>query len=80
MCTMAWTKLAILALPCIGTGCRWKVRIPSFVPSRLGHILTRGIGSNEMDGVVGLTQCAIQPSQTFTYRFRIAHHQEGTFW
>ncbi|KAK9443379.1 Multicopper oxidase family protein [Metarhizium brunneum] len=37
-------------------------------------------GSNEMDGVVGLTQCAVQPSQTFTYKFRIAHHQEGTFW
>ncbi|KJK81349.1 hypothetical protein H634G_03368 [Metarhizium anisopliae BRIP 53293] len=37
-------------------------------------------GSNEMDGVVGLTQCAIQPLQTFTYQFRIAHHQEGTFW
>ncbi|TWU71937.1 hypothetical protein ED733_003469 [Metarhizium rileyi] len=37
-------------------------------------------GSNEMDGVVGLTQCAIQSSQSFTYQFRIPDDQAGTFW
>ncbi|PHH92493.1 hypothetical protein CDD83_7130 [Cordyceps sp. RAO-2017] len=37
-------------------------------------------GANEMDGVVGLTQCAIPPSQNFTYRFRIDEQQSGTFW
>lgn len=33
-----------------------------------------------MDGVVGLTQCAIQSKTRFTYRFRIPDHQAGTFW
>ncbi|KHN99837.1 Multicopper oxidase family protein [Metarhizium album ARSEF 1941] len=37
-------------------------------------------GSNELDGVPGLTQCATEASQTLTYQFRIAHHQHGTFW
>ncbi|KAK2606296.1 hypothetical protein QQS21_003344 [Conoideocrella luteorostrata] len=37
-------------------------------------------GANEMDGVVGLTQCAILSSEQFTYRFRIPDHQSGTFW
>ncbi|KJZ74708.1 hypothetical protein HIM_05825 [Hirsutella minnesotensis 3608] len=37
-------------------------------------------GANEMDGVVGLTQCAIRPSQSFTYRFRIDESQHGTYW
>lgn len=36
--------------------------------------------ANEMDGVVGLTQCAIQSKTRFTYRFRIPDHQAGTFW
>ncbi|KND87131.1 L-ascorbate oxidase [Tolypocladium ophioglossoides CBS 100239] len=37
-------------------------------------------GANEMDGAVGLTQCAIAPSDNFTYRFRIDESQSGTYW
>lgn len=37
-------------------------------------------GANEMDGVVGLTQCAIAPGHNFTYHFRLSHQQAGTFW
>ncbi|XP_044717680.1 multicopper oxidase domain-containing protein [Hirsutella rhossiliensis] len=37
-------------------------------------------GANEMDGAVGLTQCAIGPAEDFTYRFRIHEQQSGTFW
>lgn len=37
-------------------------------------------GANNMDGVVGLTQCGISPSQNFTYRFQIDDDQAGTFW
>ncbi|KAK4508801.1 hypothetical protein PRZ48_002540 [Zasmidium cellare] len=33
---------------------------------------------NAMDGVVGLTQCAIQ--KEFTYRLKIPDDQDGTFW
>lgn len=33
-----------------------------------------------MDGVVGITQCAIPLGGSFTYRFRIAGSQSGTFW
>jgi FtsP/CotA-like multicopper oxidase with cupredoxin domain len=33
-----------------------------------------------MDGVVGLSQCAIGPSESYTYRFRIDDMQFGTFW
>jgi FtsP/CotA-like multicopper oxidase with cupredoxin domain len=33
-----------------------------------------------MDGVIGLTQCAIGKSESFTYRFRIGDEQSGTFW
>ncbi|KAG6045084.1 hypothetical protein E4U39_002735 [Claviceps sp. Clav50 group G5] len=33
--------------------------------------------ANEMDGVVGLTQCAIQFNKSFTYRFRIPYDQAG---
>lgn len=36
--------------------------------------------ANEMDGVVGLTQCAIGLGRSYTYRFRIADTQHGTFW
>lgn len=31
----------------------------------------RQIGSNEMDGVTGVTQCAIPPGDTFTYDFTV---------
>lgn len=33
-----------------------------------------------MDGVVGVSQCAIGPSESYTYRFRIDDGQFGTFW
>ncbi|KAJ5218927.1 multicopper oxidase-domain-containing protein [Penicillium cinerascens] len=36
--------------------------------------------ANEMDGVVGVSQCAIGPSESYTYRFRIDDSQFGTFW
>ncbi|OJJ51726.1 hypothetical protein ASPZODRAFT_55640 [Penicilliopsis zonata CBS 506.65] len=35
-------------------------------------------GANHMDGATGITQCAIPPGASYTYRFRI--EQEGTFW
>ncbi|KAG6056683.1 hypothetical protein E4U32_005572 [Claviceps aff. humidiphila group G2b] len=34
-------------------------------------------GANEMDGVVGLTQCAIEFNKSLTYRFRIPYDQAG---
>ena len=34
----------------------------------------------EYDGAVGLTQCAIQPGRSFTYRFNISDQQYGTYW
>ncbi|CAG8977769.1 hypothetical protein HYALB_00011154 [Hymenoscyphus albidus] len=37
-------------------------------------------GANEMDGVVGLTQCPIKTSKSFTYKFKIDDDQAGTFW
>ncbi|KAH8892839.1 hypothetical protein GQ53DRAFT_793693 [Thozetella sp. PMI_491] len=36
-------------------------------------------GANHMDGPVGITQCAIKPGKTFTYRVPI-DDQAGTFW
>ena len=36
--------------------------------------------SNEMDGVVGLTQCATTFGKIFTYQIRIDDNQAGTFW
>lgn len=33
-----------------------------------------------MDGVVGVTQCTIDPGATFTYKFTIHREQHGTFW
>lgn len=38
------------------------------------------VGANEMDGAVGLTQCIIGPSKSFTYKFKIDDNQAGTFW
>ncbi|KAL4771053.1 Cupredoxin [Aspergillus nidulans var. acristatus] len=35
-------------------------------------------GTNEYDGVPGVTQCPISPGQTYTYRFRAT--QYGTTW
>ncbi|KAK4078579.1 CAZyme family AA1 [Trichoderma aggressivum f. europaeum] len=36
-------------------------------------------GTNSMDGAVGITQCPIAPSSTFTYEFQIKD-QSGTYW
>lgn len=33
-----------------------------------------------MDGVAGVTQCPIPPSQSFVYDFNISSSQSGTFW
>lgn len=38
------------------------------------------IGFNEMDGVVGVTQCRVAAGNTFTYKFQIHKEQHGTFW
>jgi hypothetical protein len=42
--------------------------------------LGRIIGANEMDGAVGITQNAIPSGTNFTYKFKIASDQAGTFW
>ena len=36
-------------------------------------------GTNAMDGAVGVTQCAIAPGSSFTYRFQV-REQSGTYW
>jgi FtsP/CotA-like multicopper oxidase with cupredoxin domain len=51
-------------LPCNGTSIHW-------------HGL-RQLNSTEMDGVNGVTQCPIAPTDTFTYTFRAM--QYGTTW
>lgn len=33
-----------------------------------------------MDGAIGVTQCGIQPGQSFWYNFTISSTQCGTFW
>lgn len=38
------------------------------------------LDANDMDGVVGLTQCSISKSESFTYKFRIDARQSGSFW
>ena len=35
-------------------------------------------GTTEMDGPVGVTQCAVSPGASFTYNFTI--DQPGTYW
>ncbi|GKU06594.1 multicopper oxidase family protein [Fusarium langsethiae] len=35
---------------------------------------------NDMDGAVGFTQAAIQPSNTFIYDFTVGDNERGTFW
>ncbi|KAG6041121.1 hypothetical protein E4U41_005923 [Claviceps citrina] len=37
-------------------------------------------GFNEMDGVVGITQCTVGPGSTYIYAFRVDQRQHGTFW
>lgn len=46
----------------------------------LGIQMLMYVGANNMDGVVGLTQRAFLPSETFTYRFKIQSDESGTFW
>lgn len=41
---------------------------------------TRNPGANAMDGVVGVTQCAIAHNHNFTYRFTLDDKQHGTYW
>jgi iron transport multicopper oxidase len=43
-------------------------------------ILNAQTGANEMDGVVGFTQCPIPTNASFTYKFDIDSDQSGTFW
>ncbi|KAJ3479850.1 hypothetical protein NLG97_g8215 [Lecanicillium saksenae] len=43
------------------------------------HGLTMN-GANAMDGVVGVTQCAIAQNNNFTYRFTLDEKQHGTYW
>ena len=33
-----------------------------------------------MDGAIGVTQCGIQPGQSFWYNFTVSESQSGTFW
>ncbi|ATY65915.1 ferro-O2-oxidoreductase [Cordyceps militaris] len=37
-------------------------------------------GANDMDGVVGVTQCAIVQNNNFTYHFTLDNKQHGTYW
>ena len=43
------------------------------------YLLTDRIGANDMDGPVGITQCAIKQGGKFIYRVPIGD-QAGTFW
>ncbi|KAF1990475.1 multicopper oxidase [Aulographum hederae CBS 113979] len=36
-------------------------------------------GTNHMDGTIGITQCPIAPSSSFTYEFKV-DGQSGTYW
>ncbi|KAL2391109.1 ferro-O2-oxidoreductase [Blastomyces gilchristii SLH14081] len=36
--------------------------------------------ANRMDGTVGVTQCAINPGDSFRYDFTISDSQSGTYW
>ncbi|KZO91306.1 multicopper oxidase [Calocera viscosa TUFC12733] len=44
------------------------------------HGLRHEDGSVSQDGSIGITQCAIPPNGTYTYKFTIADGQHGTFW
>lgn len=33
-----------------------------------------------MDGAMGVTQCGLQPGESFLYNFTISNDQSGTFW
>ncbi len=37
-------------------------------------------GNNTMDGAVGITQCPVPSGKDFTYDFKIADDEHGTFW
>ncbi|GJJ13152.1 hypothetical protein Clacol_007403 [Clathrus columnatus] len=40
----------------------------------------RHLGSNAMDGAIGVTQCPIPVNNSFTYDFTIDEKQSGTYW
>ncbi|KAK0633870.1 multicopper oxidase-domain-containing protein [Immersiella caudata] len=64
------------------TGDLVRIVVNNQLPEESTTIHWHGIdqrNSNWMDGVYGVTQCAIPPGQTFTYEFNVTG-QRGTFW
>jgi FtsP/CotA-like multicopper oxidase with cupredoxin domain len=64
------------------TGDLIRIVVNNQLPEESTTIHWHGIdqrNSNWMDGVYGVTQCAIPPGQTFTYEFNVTG-QRGTFW
>ncbi|KAL9135531.1 MAG: hypothetical protein Q9175_003285 [Cornicularia normoerica] len=84
----------LLDRPLIGVNGQWPLpyitatvgdRVVVNVLNQLGNETTslhfHGIyqnGTTEMDGVIGVSQCPIQPGASFTYNFTI--DQPGTYW
>lgn len=58
----------------------WWTRLRTRMAQRLQDFPLTGPGFNEMDGAVGITQCAVGPGRTFVYKFQIGQQQHGTFW
>jgi iron transport multicopper oxidase len=83
-----------LARPVIGINGQWPLpTVSAFVGdwveitinNKLGNESTgihwhglHQIGSNEMDGPAGATQCPVPPGSSFTYKFQL--DQSGTYW
>ncbi len=71
-------------LPCISMACIWTVsdtgRSACHAARSDEFIVDTLTGTNDMDGVVGVTQRAIPPGQSFTYAFTVGSDQAGTFW
>jgi hypothetical protein len=64
------------------TGDRVRVTVHNQMAGDSTSIHWHGIDQREsvwMDGVHGVTQCAIPPGESFTYEFELAD-QRGTFW
>jgi hypothetical protein len=84
-----WTKSMILVNgqspgPLIeaNTGDRIRVTINNLMPEESTTIHWHGIDQRNsawMDGVQGVTQCAIPPGESFDYEFDLID-QRGTFW
>src|SRR5271163_1257606 len=55
--------------PVIGINGQWP--IPRIEATSLHFHRLFMIGTNEMDGVVGVTQCSIPPGLSFTYNFTV---------